>query len=176
MPHKVIFPGSEWYDEETDRFIVIEPCEIELEHSLAAVSRWESIWKKPFLSKENKTREEIISYIECMATDSALNDKIFSTLPNSIINDITAYIQDPMTATTFNDRNAPKNREIITSEVIYYWMFSNGIPLECENWNLNRLMALLRVCAIKNSDPQKMKPNDILREKYRLNNQRLKRH
>lgn len=111
-----------------------------------------------------------------MIGDCAYDERLLASLPATVIDDITNYIQDPMTATTFNDNNSPKSREIVTSEVIYYWMFSNGIPLECENWNLNRLMTLLRVCAIKNSDPKMMKQNDILREKYRLNNQRLKGH
>ena len=71
-------------------------------------------------------------------------------------------------------RSKRKNREIITSELIYYWMAANQIPFECENWHLNRLLTLIQVCGIKN-DPKggkKMSKREIISENDRINEMR----
>ena len=62
--------------------------------------------------------------------------------------------------------------EIITSELIYYWMVAFTIPFECEHWHLNSLFALIRICNIKNSKPKKMGRNEIAQRNRELNAQR----
>ena len=59
--------------------------------------------------------------------------------------------------------------EIITSELIYYWMVAFTIPFECEYWHLNRLFALIRICNIKNSKPKKMSRSEIASRNRELN-------
>ena len=50
-------PGTEIYDENKNEFTTIKECSISLEHSLVSLSKWESSWNKPFLSKEKKLKK-----------------------------------------------------------------------------------------------------------------------
>ena len=80
-----------------------------------------------------------------------------------------------MTATTFNDSNKKSGgTEIITSELIYYWMISLNIPFECQKWHLNKLFTLIKVCSIKNQPPKKMSKKDIMSRNAALNAARRK--
>ena len=170
----IVVSGTEGFDEKTQEFYTVEAKEeLQLEHSLLSLSKWEAIWHKPFLDIENKTTEETMSYIRCMAINKKPDSKIFDRLSTQNIQEIKNYIKDPMTATTINERG-PKshNSEKVTSELIYYWMISYGIPFECEKWHLSRLMTLIRVCGVKQAKPQKMKQRDILSQHAALNAQR----
>ena len=159
--------GEEKYDEVRDLFIPGIVTELKLEHSLLSLSKWESIWKVPFLGNRERTAEQSLSYIECM-TIGRVNPLAYSHLTPEHAQKVADYINDPMTATTFRD-NGPGSREIVTSELIYYWMATFSIPFECEKWHLNRLMTLIRVCGEKNKDPKKMSRAEIARQNRSLN-------
>jgi len=146
---------SESYDEEAEKFIR-ESYKVKLEHSLVSASKWESIWKEAFLSKKEKTSEQTMSYIQCMILNDELPPEVFQKLVNSHLDEIQAYILHEATATTLrNDPNAPPSREIITTELIYYWMISLNVPVEFQHWHLNRLITLIRVINLKNSPAKK---------------------
>ena len=84
--------------------------------------------------------------------------------------EINSYIDNPATATTIHNRKPQKSRrEIVTSEVVYYWMIDLGIPFECEKWNFNRLMTLIEVCSIKGAPQKKMSRKEIMKENAALN-------
>ena len=147
----------ELYDEKTGEFRDPVTTTIRLEHSLVSLSKWESKWHKPFLHTE-KTDEEIMDYIKCMTLTQNVPDDIYNKLSSKNIQEIKDYIDNPMTATTFSEnRNQKKSREIVTSELIYYWMVAYQIPFECQKWHLNRLITLTRICGIKNQPPSKNK-------------------
>lgn len=166
---------SEW-DEEREVFVDPATEELQLEHSLVSVSKWESKWCKPFLSKENKTSDELLDYIKMMAIEPVKSDEVWNNLTKENIHDIETYINAPMTATTFSkDKRQVNNREIITTELIYYWMFSLQIPIECEYWHLNRLLTLIRVFNVKNAPPPKYSKGDLMRRNAALNAQRRAR-
>lgn len=167
-------PDSEYFDEKTNEFIVIKGGTVNLEHSLLSLSKWESKWHKPFLSSTQKSDAEILDYVRCM-TLNEMDPRAYSNIPLSVCNEINEYINNPMTATWFSDnKNSPPNREVITSEIVYYWMVSLQIPFECETWHLNRLLTLIRVCNIKNSPSTKMSKKDIYSRNRALNAARRK--
>jgi hypothetical protein len=170
-------PGAELFDEEKQQFITRESITLKLEHSLASISKWESYWKKPFLGKEEeKTTAEVNHYINCMSVDGDIPDETFSYIPNEIYSQITDYINDPMTATWFKeDKSSARNKDVLTSEVLYYYMIAQNVPIECENWHLNRLITLLRVCGEKNQPQKKMNKKDWIAQRRALNEARRSR-
>lgn len=166
---KVTIPESELFDELRGEFVTTNEQTLQLEHSLISLSKWESKWHKPFLSIEPKTDEEITDYIRCMTITPNVDPSVYLSIPNSVTNQINTYIEDSMTATWFNDnQKKTPNREVITAEIIYYWMISLNIPFECEKWHLNRLLTLIEVCNRKNT-PKKMSKKDIYGRNRALN-------
>ena len=170
MPLEIVIPETELFDESTNSFIIVNKTTLKLEHSLVSISKWESKWKKPFLGKEQKTQEESTDYIKCMTITQNVDPFIYSVIPSSEINKITEYINDPMTATTFNNKQkAPKKNTVITAEIVYYWMTELNIPFSCEKWHFNRLLTLIEVCNVKKTPPKKMNKRDILSRNAALN-------
>ena len=154
---KITIPKGELFNEETQEIITCKEQTIQLEHSLVSLSKWESKWHKPFLGKDEKTFEETIDYVRCMTITQNVDPNAYSFLSNKNIEDIKNYIGDPMTATTFfEEKTGSGKKEIITSEVLYYYMIALNIPFECQKWHLNRLMTLIKVCDIKSQPPKKM--------------------
>lgn len=145
----VTIPESEQWDERNQEFVYIKEQTLSLEHSLVSISKWESKWCKPFLTKENKTREQLLDYIKCMTLTQNVRPEIYNAIPDNIIKQIEDYIKAPMTATTLPKPEAP-NRQVVTSELIYYWMIALGIPFECQKWHLNRLLTLVSTCNVMN--------------------------
>lgn len=159
-----------------DRFIYTKETKIKIEHSLVAIAKWEAKWHVPFLDdKVEKTNEMMIDYIRCMTISQNVDPDIYNYIPEEVFKEINDYIDDPMTATWFNDEgNKSRNREVITSEIVYYWMIAQNIPPEYDKWHFNRLMTLIRVCGEKNKDPKKMSKRDVLSRNKALNAARRK--
>ena len=170
---QLTIPKSEAYDERSNTFITLKnDCTLLLEHSLYSISKWEEHWEKPFLTTDNKTTEESIDYVRCM-TINDVDPVVYFFLGPEAFSAIDEYIARPMTATTIRDMHARRRgREIITSEIIYYLMFSYNIPIECEKWNLNKLITLIQVFNLKNSPPKKMSKSEALRQQRSLNEAR----
>ena len=166
---KVTIPSIELYDERINEFFTTKEQAIQIEHSLVSLSKWESKWCKPFLTKEEKTHDESIDYIRCMTITQNVDDNVYKLIGQGIIEEVSRYIEAPMTATVFNTENKNGNREIVTAEIIYYWMIALNIPFECQKWHLNRLLALIKVCDIKNTPTKKMSKRDIMERNRSLN-------
>ena len=166
---------KEGWDEKRQEFVEPKVQVLTLEHSLISLSKWESKWCKPFLTNEDKTFEETIDYIRCMTLTPNIKPEVYDHLTAENVIEINRYIVAPMTATTFsNNRDFKSNREIVTSELIYYWMIALQIPPEYQKWHLNRLLTLIRICNIKNSKPKKMSKRDIMSRNTELNAARRK--
>lgn len=165
----ITIESSELFDERTMEFIPVKGQTICLEHSLVSVARWESKWKKPYLaSHPKKTIEEVIDYIRCMTITQNVNPLLYKCLSNENILTIGRYIEDPMSATTF--RSTPgKSQSVMTSEYIYYAMFANNVPKECEKWHLNRLLNLLTIFSKNNQPKDKRQGMQSLQERRALN-------
>ena len=170
---KITIPGIALWDEELEEFTNSKGFVLELEHSLVSLSKWESIHEKAFLGPDPKSNEEVFSYIKCMITTPDFPPEVLSRLSQDNISEIQKYIDSKMTATWFNEPPVTKkSREIITAELIYYWMISLNIPIEFENWHLNRLFTLIKIFNVKNSKPKKMSTAEIAARNRELNAQR----
>ena len=167
---EILVPGKELFDDSSNSFYVTKETRLTLEHSLISLSKWESKWEKPFLSSE-KSPEETIDYIRCMTLTQNVDPSVFFSLSKENIEDVTKYIEAKMTATTITNREkgrGPKG-EIITAEIIYYWMVTLNIPFECQKWHLNKLLTLIEVCSIKNAPQKKMSRQEVLNQNRALN-------
>lgn len=166
---KVLFGGTEYYDEEKNEFFTLEGYELELEHSLVSLSKWESKFEKPFLSEDEKSAEEILFYIECMITTENYPENVQTLIDEKLALQVKNYIEAKMSATWFNDkRPMRRNSEALTSELIYYWMAAYQIPVEAERWHLSRLINVIRIASLKNSPPEKMGRSEQLAQQREL--------
>lgn len=170
---RIVIESEETYNERTQEFGRLEAAVIDLEHSLVSLSKWESKHKKPFLSAGEKTSKELFDYIAAMIVTPDVDPDVAYRCTEEDISRIQEYIDSSESATTFGlmpERQGPS--EVITSELIYYWMVAFNIPFECQNWHLNRLFALIKICNIKNSKPRMMSRHEIAQRNRELNAQR----
>lgn len=175
---KIIIPNGEMFDETSNKFIVIPETELMLEHSLYTISKWESKWHESFFTtfsnKEKISNIQFIDYIKCM-TMNKVPPNCYYFLNEQNISDINNYMQDSMTATTFNSVKS-YSRAIITNELLYYQLFSYGISLECEHWHINRLLTLIKVFHEMNKPEEKRSKQEMYKERVELNNKRLEQY
>ena len=172
---KFIIPETELFDEEKNEFITIHEQIVHIEHNLISISKWESKWHKPFISKDGMTREQTLDYIKCMTLDDNIPDLAYECIPNKVILDINNYMDDPMTGTRFSnvEKSKPASNRNVSSEELYFDMIAFGIPFDpCEKWHLNRLITLIRICNEKNKPSKKMSA----KERTALNKARRNRH
>jgi hypothetical protein len=173
----ITIPASEMWDEVNQRFVYTKEQTLQLEHSLVSLHKWESKWCKPFLSKEGMTAEETIDYIRCMTITQNVNPNVYNNITEEQLKQVSEYINAPMTATWFSETEGKakkSNGEIVTAEVIYYWMIALQIPPEYRKWHLNKLLTLIRVCNIKNEPPKKMGKRATMSRNAALNAARRK--
>lgn len=172
-----VFLTHEGWDEEKEEFVEAKVQILQLEHSLVSLSKWESKWKKPFLTNEEKTIEETIDYVKCMTVTQNVDPDVYNHLSNDDMEKINNYISDSMTATTFHfsdESNVKINKEQITSELVYYWMVALNIPFECQKWHINRLITLIKICNFKNTPPKKRNKREIMNRNAAINAARRK--
>ena len=196
MPKVIHIPPIEKWNESKQEFeypIGTNGIDITIEHSLISIYKWEARWHKPFLTSEKHTNEEVIDYVKCMTVTQNVKDEVYDYITEEAMKEITDYIDDPMTATTFSKENAAGDKrkslreEKITAELVYYWMITFHIPFECRKWHFEQLMTLIEVCSRKTDEANKrsegkgkrgMKApkmsSSTIANRQRLNEQRLK--
>lgn len=171
----IIVPGGEYFNERTLEFSYTDPVELRMEHSLISISKWEAKYQKAYLNNKERTPEETLYYFKCM-TLNKVDPEVYDRLSSENITEIINYINEPMTAykgvPSFNKTNSG-NKDVMISELIYYYMITLGIPFECEKWHFNKLMALIEVCTVKNSSGKKtMSRSELNRRNAALNKKR----
>ena len=171
MPKTINVISEEVYDEKKNEFRNEYVGYLVIEHSLASIHTWEQKYHRAYISGKEKSEEELLDYIKMMTLDCS-DSKVYDRLSIQNILEIKKYIDNPMTATWFEE-DRKKDSETITSELVYYWMLQSGIPFECEKWHINSLLALIKVCSIKNSKPNKKMTGDSLAKRRELNAKRL---
>lgn len=176
---KLTIPKQEIYDEATATFYSIEEQTLQFEHSLYAISRWESKWHVPFLDGKEKNMAQIIDYVRCMCLDESVNPITFKGLTRKNIKTVEEYIANPMTATWIRDDKKIQNGHKVTSkgkamtaELLYFYMSQAQIPYECQYWHINRLVMLLRVSGEELKPKKKMSKRSILEQQRALNQAR----
>lgn len=175
---------KELFDEEKQEFVTIPEYVLHMEHSLVSVSKWEAKYEKPYLDiKNQRTPEEMLFYIKCMTFEQNIPDIVFSSLSKDNQLKIKDYIEKKMTATWFSDEKngghkgpiRKLNGQIVTSELVYYWMVELGIPAEFQKWHINRLLTLIKVCNEKHKEQSggnKMTKQEVISRNKMLNAKR----
>jgi len=176
MPIRITVPGVESFDEATEKFVTTEETVLVLEHSLVSLSKWESVFHKPFLGMDKKTPEETLAYIHAMCLDESIPGEVILRLSEDNVREINEYIENPMTATTFSNITGAPSREIITNELIRGWMVGFQIPLDYERRHLNQLFTLIKVINEQNKPKKKMSPQSLAERNRALNEARKKQH
>lgn len=168
MPITLHIKANHGWDYKRQEFIDIEEQDVEFEHCLLAIARWESKWTKPFFT-DNHSMEEWIDYVGFMALD--VKDYRFAhSLSQDQIMEVINYMQQSQTATWFSEERNKPNSEQLTSELIYYYMAQVPLPFDiCERWNFSRLTTILRIAAIKSQPEKKMSQNQIAAQNKALN-------
>lgn len=168
-------PDIELYDEKLEAFTCIEGITVVMEHSLVSLSKWEASWRKAFLMPKQKlTPQEIVGYLRSMTITQNVPSAIYRYIYSYRLSEVYDYIEAPMTATTFSKITSKKNREVVTSELLYYWMIVFNIPFTCERWHLNRLLTLIALCNLKQQPDRKMSKAELAQRNSDLNSQRLR--
>lgn len=168
-------PSKEYYDEIRNEFFSVPGGTLELEHSLFAIAQWESKWKKSFINSKELTGTEILDYIKCMSLSSAVDPSIYNNITAEQIGEVMGYINSKQTATTFSGPKEKASGRVVTVELVYCWMFSLNIPLECEHWNFDRLTTLIRVCVLENGPQKKMSKKETAQMYRDINRARRKK-
>lgn len=173
----ITIPKTRLWDSKKEVFINTKEHTLSLEHSLVSISKWEAKWHKPFISDEKKTQDQTVDYIKFMTLTQNIDDAVYNALTKQNFEEISAYIENKMTATWFsenkNQPNVPGKKEVITSELIYYWMIALEIPFECQKWHLNRLLTLIKVCNAKAKAANSKKGSNVNKREILSNNAEL---
>jgi len=172
---ELVVPDTEFFDANLNEFITIRGMSLRLEHSLVSLAQWESKWQQPFLKPRLiMTPAQNVHYIQCMTITQNVNPLIYHHLYREELSSIYQYIEAPMTATTISSISQKSSREIITAEIIYYWMTVFNISFDCQKWHLNRLLTLISVCSLKSAPKKKIPKSELNKRNTTLNAQRLK--
>lgn len=166
--YTLIVQGNEFWDPVKEEFVYTDSCELILKHSLRAIVRWESKTKRSFFLKDQLTNEDMRLYVKCMTINGEFDWLIYEAISAAQLIEISKYMDDPMTASTYTDLSKGSGRyggrgKLITAESFYSSMINLGIPFSCEDWHLNRLVALIRFCEVQNYPGKKMSQGDLLR-------------
>lgn len=155
---EIVVKSAEFYQPSINKFINTQECTLTLEHSLISISKWESKWKIPYFSDTPKTERQYIDYLKCMTIGNVKEPNVYYALSSENLQEISEYMADSMTATTFTTKQNQKRgkADTITAELLYARMCTYGIPFECQKWHINKLLTLIKVCDLQNSPRDRM--------------------
>lgn len=169
---KVTIKRGEYYNEQTETFVYLEPLEIEFEHNLKNIAIFESETRIPFF-KPGITIEDYIKYLSIATGVSS--DELKEDM--NVVQELAKYLSDTPTATNLAQQSSGSSGTYLTAEVIYAMMFELNIDISCEDWNINRLLQLIGVMAErqKPKEERKMSRRDIFEQNKALNEERKRK-
>lgn len=166
------FKKYEVFDETKEVFITVEEKKNRhFENSLKAIAKWESKYTKSFFKDEDKNNDEILDYLSMMCEEEDISSIDFINNPEAI-ELLLEYVNKKHSATTFSSNLNENNSQIVTTELIYGYMSLGKIPYEAENWNIERLLNLVRVIGELNKPKEEMSRKDTMELHRKINQQR----
>lgn len=140
---------------------------LQFEHSLLSLSKWEAKYKKSFFATPTKADEEMIDYFGYMLLTPGVPPEVIYRLSPEQLNSLREYINDPMSASSVpNEAPGRRSGEIVTTELVYYWMTALKINWEAQHWHYNRLMMLIAITNFK-QQPEKKQDKASMYAKWR---------
>lgn len=158
----IVVPETELFDNTTQKFVTAPTITLSLEHSLIAISKWESKYKVPFFKNleylsQHRHFDKFLYYINCMSTKGEIQKSVLERLTIDNIKEITEYISDTHSASISNSGGGGNSRTPITSERIYALMACYQVPPEYAKWHINNLLIVINMCSEMHEDPKKRK-------------------
>jgi hypothetical protein len=144
---------------------------LQFEHSLRSLSKWESKHKKPFQASREKLPSEMIDYFQCMLMTPGVDPSLVYACNPQQLDALANYINESFTASTVPEDRSGMNDEVITSELIYFWMTALKINWEAQDWHLSRLMMLIQITSFKQQPPKKRRVGEVMTD-WRKENER----
>ena len=166
-------PKFPMFDETTETFVNLPEVDAHFEHSLLSISKWEAKWHQAFLGNKEKTDAMVIDYLSEMLVGNSV-PYLSERLTVKDVEALYSYMSDSQTASVINtipSGEGESRNSVVTSEVIYTMMIARGIPMECERWNFNRLITLIRVYDVRMNPGVKMDSNWRMAENARRRQQ-----
>lgn len=122
------------------------------------------------------TVRELLDYI-IMMSSTPINMKQAARIYSENSKQVHEFISVIYTATQFHDnsrstKKKSSSNEVMTTEMLYYYMSAFQIDFSADRWHISRLITLLKIAAIKNSDEPMMSEQDNLLSMAEMNEQR----
>lgn len=156
--HEIRVPKTRLFNHATQEFYYVDEQVITIVHSLLSISKWEAKWKRPYFSKKPLTKDQLIDYLRCMTITKNVKPIVYLAIYSNkkLMDEVYAYMDDSMSAYFFPPslEDEKGSRELVTSDLVYYYMTAFNIDFACEKWHINRLIMLIRICSRK-SQPKK---------------------
>lgn len=154
-----------------DRKVVLR-----FEHSLLSLSKWESEFKVPFMTTRTKTPTEMFRYFECMLVPPEDDPSLVILLKPEDLETLSNYINESRTASSVpEDGKKQYDNEIVTSELIYFWLTAMRIPFHpTETWHVSRIVMLVQITGYKQQPAKRRRPREVMSDMIKENERRKK--
>ena len=140
--------------------------------------KWEEENQKAFMATPTKPHagDDRLLRLQCLLTPSVYGPEvIFYQLSPEQLDDLSNYINDKRTASSVPSEGPRRpSPEIVTSELVYYWMTALKINWEAQYWHFNRLMMLIAITNFKAAGLRSEQNRTKLFDKWRDQNAKNK--
>lgn len=145
-----------------------EDVVLQFEHSLQSLSKWEAKHKKAFMTATPKSGTEMIEYFQAMLISPEVDPDLVIMCSPEQLKELQDYLLDSQTAASVPREDKKKfNPEVMTSDLIYYWLSALRIPFTpTDTWHINRVMMLIEIASFK-QQPEKKRSARAMWEDYK---------